>query len=100
MGATVHCADLVTARVKNVFLVVTRYTVTAWLGLFWPALVSAQTTGAAPEVPERPAYQDRRFDEDWSKLKDVDLSGPNRVWDRLKFIPLNESESVWLTVAG
>jgi hypothetical protein len=100
MDATVHCADLVRARSKNVFLVVTRYAVTAWLGLFWPALVSAQTSGAAREMPERPAYQDRRFDEDWSKLKDVDLSGPCHVWDRLKFIPLNESETVWLTFAG
>ena len=100
MDATVHCADLVSARSKNVFLVVTRYAVTAWLGLFWPALVSAQTSGAAREMPERPAYQDRRFDEDWSKLKDVDLSGPGHVWDRLKFIPLNESENVWLSFGG
>jgi hypothetical protein len=90
----------VRARVKNIFLVVTRYAVTASLGLFWPALVSAQTSGAAREMPEPPAYQDRRFDEDWSKLKDVDLSGPGHVLDRLKFIPLNESENVWLTFAG
>jgi hypothetical protein len=86
--------------VKKVFLVVTRCAVTAWLGLFWPALVSAQTSGAARETPEPPAYQDRRFDEDWSKLKNVDLSGPGHEWDRLKFFPLNESENVWVTFAG
>jgi Alginate export len=96
----VYCADRVTARVKNVFLVVTRSAVIAGLGLFWPALVSAQTSGAAREMPERPTYQDRRFDEDWSKLKGVDLSGPGHAGDRLKFIPLNESENVWLTFAG
>jgi Alginate export len=100
MDATVHCADLVRARLKNRFLVVTSYAVTAWLGLLWPALVSAQTSGAAREMPARPAYQDRRFDEDWSKLKDVDLSGSDHLWDRLKFIPLNESENVWLTFGG
>lgn len=100
MDATVHCAGRVRARVKNVFLVVTACTVTVWLGLFSPALVSAQTSGAAREVPARPAYQDRRFDEDWSKLKGVDLSGPGHLWDRVKFLPLNESETVWLTLAG
>ena len=93
----VYCAGRVTARVKNVFLVVTKCAVTVWLALFCPALVSAQTSGAARQTPERPAYQDRRFDEDWSKLKDADLSG---MWDRLKFVPLNESENVWLTFAG
>jgi alginate export protein len=100
MDATVHCADVERARVKNVCVVVTRYAVTAWLGLFSPALVSAQTSGAARETPERPAYQDRRFDEDWSKLKDVDLSGPGHEWDRPKFFPLNEGETVWVTFAG
>ena len=88
------------ARLKSKVLVVTRYAVTAWLGLFWPALVSAQTSSAAREMPARPAYQDLRFDEDWSKLKKVDLSGPGHVWDRLKFIPLNGSENIWLTFAG
>ena len=61
--------------------------------------LSAQT-GPATSEPKRPAYEDRRFDEDWSTLRDVDLSGRNRVWDRLKFIPFDEGEQVWLTLAG
>jgi hypothetical protein len=61
--------------------------------------LGAQTPHPASET-EKPAYQDRRFDEDWSALKDVDLSGRNRVWDRLKFIPLGEGEQVWVTLGG
>ena len=61
--------------------------------------VYAQAGPPASE-PERPTYEDRRFDEDWSALRDVDLSGRNRVWERLKFIPLGQEEQVWLTLAG
>jgi hypothetical protein len=59
----------------------------------------AQTDQTAAQ-PERPALADRRFDEDWSVLKGVDLSGTGHVWERLKFIPLDQDESVWLTLAG
>jgi hypothetical protein len=64
---------------------------------------------AQPEPPtsrfNRPAYTDRRFDEDWSVLRDVDLRDVDRhgldgVFDRLKFVPLNERGNVWLTFAG
>jgi hypothetical protein len=61
--------------------------------------VYAQTNSNASE-PKRPAYDDRRFDEDWSVLRGADLSGPGHVWDRVKFIPLTEGEHVWLTIAG
>lgn len=59
----------------------------------------AQTAGTASE-PAQPEYSDLRFDEDWSVLKGVDLSGGADVWDRVKFIPLTEEEHVWLTIAG
>jgi hypothetical protein len=59
----------------------------------------AQTDQAANEL-KRPAYQLRRFDEDWSVLRGVDLSGTDDFWDRLKFIPLTRDESVWLSLAG
>ena len=76
----------------------------AALGLIAAPPAQAQTAGQQAVRPaseaERPTYQDRRFDEDWSALKDVDLSGRNHVWDRLKFIPFGEGERVWLTLAG
>jgi hypothetical protein len=56
--------------------------------------------GPTASEPKRPAYADRRFDEDWSVLKGADLSGPGHVWDRVKFIPLTDGEDVWLTFAG
>jgi hypothetical protein len=61
----------------------------------------AQTDQAASE-PKLPAYTDRRFDEDWSGLKGADLSGPDRIWERLKFIPLDrdQGDRAWLTLAG
>jgi hypothetical protein len=59
----------------------------------------AQADPPASEL-KRPAYQLRRFDEDWSRLRGVDLSATGDFWDRLKFIPLTRDESVWLSLAG
>jgi hypothetical protein len=61
--------------------------------------VFAQAGPAASE-PKLPAYDDRRFDEDWSVLRGADLSGPGHLWDRVKFIPLTDSDQVWLTLGG
>src|SRR5262245_20141534 len=61
--------------------------------------VAAQPASGAPEV-KRPAFQVRRFDEDWSVLRGVDLSGTDDFWDRLKFIPLNQDGSIYLTLGG
>jgi Alginate export len=41
-----------------------------------------------------------RFDEDWSVLRGVDLSKTDDFWDRVKFIPLNQDQSVWLSFGG
>ena len=61
--------------------------------------VVAQPAPASPEI-KRPAIQVRRFDEDWSVLRGVDLSRTDDFWDRLKFIPLNQDGSVYLTLGG
>ena len=59
----------------------------------------AQAPPASPEI-KRPAIQVRRFDEDWSVLRGVDLSRTDDFWDHLKFIPLNHDGSIYLTLGG
>jgi hypothetical protein len=59
----------------------------------------AQDDQAVSEI-ERPAYQTRRFDEDWSVLKDVDRSQTGDFWDVLKFIPITPDQNVWLSLGG
>ena len=54
---------------------------------------------AASEV-QRPAYQIRRFDEDWSILRGVDRRHTGDFWDLLKFIPVTPDQNVWLSVGG
>jgi len=49
---------------------------------------------------ERPAYQIRRFDEDWSTLRGVDRSQTGDFWDLLKFIPVTRDQNVWLSLGG
>jgi len=59
--------------------------------------------GPPPSEPKRPAYQigsAGRFNEDWSVLRGVDLNKTDDFWDRLKFIPLNSDQNVWLTLGG
>jgi hypothetical protein len=71
-----------------------------WLAVI-PAVQPAwaQQSQAVAEL-KRPAYQIRRFDEDWSVLRGVDSSATDDFWDRLKFIPLTRDESVWLSLGG
>jgi hypothetical protein len=59
----------------------------------------AKDGGSATEV-ERPAYQIRRFDENWSVLRDKDRSKTGDFWDSFKFIPISEDQSVWLSLGG
>jgi len=49
---------------------------------------------------KRPAYQTRRFDEDWSMLRGVDRSQTGDFWDLLKFIPITQDQNVWLSLGG
>ena len=88
-----------------------RFGLTLALGLALHALsvvhdgpaVWAQSSQAAATELKRPAYQigsAGRFNEDWSTLKGADLGATDDVWDRLKFIPLDPDENVWLTLGG
>src|SRR6267143_3520378 len=78
------------------------------VALLLPSLVHRVPPGWAqagppPGEPKRPAYQigsAGRFNEDWSVLRGVDLDKTDDFWDRLKFIPLNSDQNVWLTIGG
>jgi hypothetical protein len=63
-------------------------------------LPASAQVGQTPSEPNRPAYQLRRFDEDWSVLRGVDLGKTDDFFDRLKFIPLTPDQSVWLSLGG
>ncbi len=58
------------------------------------------TDGQTASEIERPAYQVRRFDEDWSILRGVDRSQTGDFWDLLKFIPITQDQNVWLSLGG
>jgi hypothetical protein len=72
------------------------------LSFFYAALpASAQTEKSA--AIKRPTLQignGVRFDEDWSVLRGVDTSKTDDFWDRIKFIPLNQDQTVWLSLGG
>src|SRR5262249_61659738 len=73
------------------------------LSFFHGALPAWAQTEKAAEEPKRPALQigsALRFNEDWSTLKGVDLSQTDDFWDRVKYIPLTQDESVWLSFGG
>jgi hypothetical protein len=75
-------------------------TAVALLAAMSAALPAAAQAPAVPAEVKRPGYEIRRFDEDWSVLRGVDLSTTGDVWDRLKFIPLTRDGAVYLTLAG
>lgn len=49
------------------------------------------------EPPARPKYARLRFDEDWSVLRGREAAD---FFDPIKYIPLNDSGSVWLSLGG
>jgi Alginate export len=59
----------------------------------WPA--GAQSAPA--DADARPTYQQYRYDEDWSVLKDARRR--RDVWDGIKFVPLN-GDDWYLSVGG
>jgi hypothetical protein len=74
-----------------------------WLCVVYGTFPAWGQTEKAAAEPKRPAFQTGsalRFDEDWSTLKGVDLSRTDDFWDRVKFIPLTQDESVWLSFGG
>jgi hypothetical protein len=74
-----------------------------WLSVVCGALPAWAQSEKAEAEPKRPALQigsALRFNEDWSTLKGVDLSQTDDFWDRVKFIPLTQDQSVWLSFGG
>jgi hypothetical protein len=74
-----------------------------WLCVVYGTFPAWGQTEKAAAEPKRPALQigsALRFNEDWSTLKGVDLSQTDDFWDRLKFIPLTDDQSVWLSFGG
>ena len=47
-----------------------------------------------------PAFKPLRHQEDWSLLRDVDRTQTGDFWDPIKFIPLNDDGSAWLSFGG
>jgi hypothetical protein len=70
----------------------------AWLAM--SAAGEVVTASSSQPAVERPAYHDRRFEEDWSVLRDKDPARPRDPFDRVKFMPLTKSGGAWITLAG
>ena len=71
--------------------------------LFLYGALPALAQSEKPVEVKRPALQIGnavRYDEDWSVLRDVDRSKTDDFWDRVKFIPLTQDQSVWLSIGG
>jgi len=49
---------------------------------------------------ERPEYQWLRQNEDWSVLRDVDLSSSDDPFDPIKYVPLGDDGSFWASFGG
>lgn len=54
----------------------------------------------AEELVLRPPYQDLRYQENWSVLAGKDRSQTGDVFDPIKYIPLNEDGSIWVSFGG
>jgi alginate export protein len=73
------------------------------LSFVYGVLPAWAQAGPPASEPQRPALQigsAGRFNEDWSVLRGVDLSKTDDFWDRVKFIPLTEDQTVWLSLGG
>ncbi|MBC7880082.1 MAG: alginate export family protein [Anaerolineae bacterium] len=68
-----------------------------------PASVQVQTT-QAPAAPAKPtplpAYRPLRYDEDYRYLRTNTNTRAKDLWDPLKYIPLNESGSNYLSIGA
>ncbi len=49
---------------------------------------------------ERPRFTFLRYQEDWSILRDADPASLTDLWDPIKYIPLNEDGSMWVSFGG
>ncbi len=62
--------------------------------------MSQDTPQEPPDPVVRPGYQFLRQDEDWSVFRDVPDAQLTDFWDPIKYIPLNEDGSSWLSTGG
>ena len=64
-----------------------------------PSQVDTKATKPQPRVahPSRPAYQLLRQNENWSALAHRE---PSDFYDPIKYVPLNQSRSVWVSFGG
>ncbi len=70
-----------------------------------PVEVAAPVTTAAPAPAPaaksaRPAYQTLRFNENWSSLANAPADAKGDFFDPIKYIPLNDDGSIWLSFGG
>ncbi len=75
-------------------------TVSLTLGLGAARLNADEAPSAEQPAFVRPKFQVLRQNEDWSGLKGVDRTATGDWFDRLKFIPLSDDESIWLSLGG
>lgn len=54
----------------------------------------------AEELAQRPSFQDIRYQENWSVLTGKDRFQSGDVFDPIKYVPLNEDGSVWVSFGG
>lgn len=54
----------------------------------------------AEEIAPRPAYQDLRYQENWSVLAGKDRSQTGDLFDPIKYMPLKEDGSIWISFGG
>ncbi len=64
------------------------------------SLAHAQSGTPASETPERPKWKFLRFQEDWSVMRLIPESQHTDVFDPIKYIPLNEAGTAWVSLGG
>jgi hypothetical protein len=84
MGFRSNGGNSLPARIAGVALLA--------LTIAFPAISAAQA------APDRPKFGSLRFEEDWSFLRDY--SGTKDTFDAIKYLPLSEDGSVWLSLGG
>ena len=71
----------------------------SYFRIIWmPVLMMVSVALPAWAEGDRPAFNSSRYEEDYRFLRDPEQR--TDFFDPLKYIPLNESESVYLTLGG
>src|SRR5207245_1814736 len=89
-------ALLLGVRERLAALALAAFLIPATLGMVLVAFVPGAAFAACPST--RPSFQTLRYEEDYSFLRDPDCR--TDVWDRIKYMPLNEASDVYLSLGG